>query len=248
MEENATAGELIASLVYLIAGARLLRLSVITKELPERLLGASFLLMGVGSLLYSLAMFSTFEAWWVLLNFSGRVSWVIAFVLLAIFTQRVFRTEERWGRWIVYATVAFFVTGVGGSAMSGDWEGFSPSTCWYWLEITGYVAPATWTCVEAASEHIRARRRLKVGLCEPLVCNRLLLWASFAALQLGGLVISYFQYAAFERGGVFTAGWDYLYSAALVGSLVMIWIAFFPPAFYRRWIEGADQARTEEPG
>jgi len=246
MEENATAGELIASLVYLIAGVRLLRLSVLTKEIPERLLGASFLLMGVGSLLYSLAMFSHFEAWWEPLNFSGRVSWVVASTLVAIFTQRVFRKEERWSSWIVYATVALFITGVGGSAMSGDWEGFSPSSGWYWLELAGYMLPVTWTCIEAASEHIWARRRLKVGLCEPLVCNRLLLWASFAALQLGGLVVSYFQYAEFERGGVFTPGWDYLYSAALVSSLVMMWIAFFPPTFYRRWFEGADQAHTVE--
>ena len=244
MEENATTGELIASLVYLIAGARLLYLSGLTKEIPERLLGASFLLMGAGSLLYSLAMFSHFEMWREPLNFSGRVSWVVAFTLIAIFTQRVFRRKQRWGRWIVYTTLVSFITGVGGSAMSGDWEGFSPSSGWYWLEFAGYVVPITWTCVEAASEHIRARRRLKVGLCEPLVCNRLLLWACFAALQLGGLVISFFQYAEFEREGVFTAGWDYLYSAAMVSSLVMMWIAFFPPVSYRRWIEGGDLART----
>lgn len=248
MEESSTAGELIAGLVYLIAGARLLRLSVLTQEIPERSLGASFLLMGVGSLLYSLAMFSYFEAWWQPLNFSGRVSWVVAITLIAIFTQRVFRSKERWGRWIVHATVVLFITGVGGSAMSGDWEGFSPSSGWYWLEFAGYVLPITWACVEAASEHLRARRRSKVGLCEPIVCNRLLLWAFFAALQLVGLVVSYFQYAAFERGGVFTAGWDYLYSAALISSLVLMWIAFFPPVFYRKWIEGADQAHTAERG
>jgi len=246
LEENATTGELIASLVYLIAGARLIRLGSLTKERPERLLGATFLLMGVGSLLYSIAELIDVEELWVPLNFSGRFSYVLSFILVAIFTRHVFRPGKRWSRWIVYATVALFVVGVGGSAMSGDWEGFSPSSVWYWLEWTGYAMPVTWTCVEATSEHLRARRRFSVGLCEPLVCNRLLLWASFGALQLCSLLISFGQYAAFEREGIFTAGWDYLYSAVSISSLVMMWIAFFPPAFYRRWIEGGDAVHVAD--
>jgi len=128
--------------------------------------------------------------------------------------------------------------------MSGDWEGFSINSGWYWLEWVGYAVPVTWTCVEAAAEHVRARRRLQVGLCEPLVSNRLLLWACFAALQVFANLITVGQYAAFEQDRVFTAGWDYLYSAVSISSLIMMWIAFFPPAFYRRWIEGADHTRA----
>jgi len=248
MEESATTGELIASLVYLIAGARLLRLSGRTREIPERLLGASFCLMGVGSLLYSLAVLSFFEASWTLLNFSARISYVIAFILVAVFTQRVFRSEERWSRWIACGTAVLLSVGVGGSAMSGDWEGFSIGSGWFWLEWTGYSVPVTWTCVEATLEYIQARRRVRVGLCEALVCNRLLLWASFAALQLFANLVSVGQYAAFEQDGFFTPGWDYLYSATSISSLVMMWIAFFPPGFYQRWIEGAGHTSTLERG
>jgi hypothetical protein len=238
MEESVTTGELIASFVYLVAGARLVALSRRTNENPERVLGASFLLMGFGSLLYSLATYSAFVSLWVPLNFSGRIAYVIAFVLVALFTQRVFRSEARWGRWVVQGTVLLFVAGVGGSAMTGDWEGFEVSSGWYWLEWVAYQIPVTWTCVEATTEHIRARRRLQVGLCAPLVCNRLLLWACFGALQVSGNLITVGQYAAFEQTQVFTAGWDYLYSAVSICSLIMMWIAFFPPALYRRWIEG----------
>ncbi|MBW2493398.1 MAG: hypothetical protein JRE43_01505 [Deltaproteobacteria bacterium] len=110
------------------------------------------------------------------------------------------------------------------------------------------MVPVAWACFESTAEHVRARRRVRIGLCEPIVCNRLLLWASFAALQLCGLVVTVGQYAEFERTGVFTAGWDYLYSATSVSSLVMMWVAFFPPAFYRRWIAGADHTHTTERG
>ena len=248
MEESATTGELIASLVYMIAGARLVRLSCVTRETPERLLGASFLLMGMGSLLYSLAVFPILEASWTLLNFSARISYVFAFILVAIFTQRIFRPDERWGQWIVHGTVLLLIGGVGGSALSGDWEGFSIGSGWFWLEWMGYAAPVTWTCAEATLEHTQARRRLRIGLCEPLVCNRLLLWAAFAALQLCANLVSVGQYAAFEQEGVFTAGWDYLYSAVSISSLVMMWIAFFPPALYKRWIEGVPHLHCSEKG
>jgi hypothetical protein len=237
VEESVTTGELIASLVYLIAGARMVRLSSRSKEIPERLLGASFLLMGLGSLFYSLSELLELEAAWAPLNFLGRISYVMALILVAIFTRRVFRPEERWGHWIVYGVIGLLVTGVGGSAATGDWVGFSISSGWYWLEWVGYLVPVVWTCAEATTEHIQARRRVRVGLCEPLVCNRLLLWASFAALQVCVNLVAAGQYAAFEREGFFNAGWDYLYSAVSISSLLMMWVAFFPPAFYRRWVD-----------
>jgi hypothetical protein len=243
MEDNATIGELIASLIYIVAGLRLIRLSRRSQELPERLLGASLLLMGLGSLLYSASELIDVEGLWTPLNFSGRLAYVVAFVLVAIFTRRVFRPEQRWGHGVVYATALLFASGVGGSAASGDWVGFSPSSVWYWLEWVGYCVPVTWTAVEAMREHLQARRRVRLGLCEPLVCNRMLLWAIFGALQLASNLISLGQYAEYEREGVFTAGWDALYSAVSISALLMMWIAFFPPAAYRRWIDGA--ARVE---
>ncbi len=237
MDDGSTTGELIASLVYLVAGARLLRLSSLTNERPERLLGSALLYMGLGSLLYSIAILLPLEQAWTPFNFAGRISYVIGFILVAVFTRRVFRAEQRWAAWLVYLTVAAFAAGVGGSAMSGDWEGFTVSSGWYWLELVGYMTPVTWTCAEASAEHLRARRRVQLGLCDPLVCNRMLLWAGFAALQVLANVISVGQYAAFEREGVFTAGWDRLYAVVSIGSLIPMWTAFFPPGFYRRWVK-----------
>jgi hypothetical protein len=46
----------------------------------------------------------------------------------------------------------------------------------------------------------------------------------------------------------FTAIWDVLYGGFVIASLVMIWLAFSPPAFYRRWIQNSAPATTAAEG
>jgi hypothetical protein len=96
MEEQAYVGELISALVYLYAGMRLLRLSSRTGEVPERFLGAMFLVTGTSLLLYNLPIILDSESLWTPLNFAGRVAYLPAPVLLAVFTRRVFRPEGVW--------------------------------------------------------------------------------------------------------------------------------------------------------
>jgi hypothetical protein len=238
MEDHAYIGELLAGIVYLIVGVRLLRLGQRTREAPERLLGVTFLAMGVSSVLYVLPVFSAFESLWTPLTFAGRVGFLPAAVMLALFTRLVFRPDARWGAWLVWGSAILLITGVGGSAWGGDWEGFSISNRWFWLEWVGFTLPFGWACSEAFVQYRRARRRLDLGLCDPLVCNRYLLWALFGALQTFSCLVLLPQYSEYETTSQFTATWDALYGASIIASLVMIWLVFFPPAFYRRWING----------
>jgi hypothetical protein len=89
---------------------------------------------------------------------------------------------------------------------------------------------------------------VRLGLSERLVCNRLLLWALFGALQVCSCLVLFPQYAQYERDNLFTATWDMLYGAFVIGSLVMIWLVFFPPGVYRRWIAGAASPLPAEEG
>ena len=247
MEDHAYIGELLAGIVYLIAGVRLLRLGKRTGEAPERLLGATFLFMGVSAAFYVLPVFSAFESLWTPLNFAGRVTFLPAAVMLALFTRLVFRADTRWGAWLVWGTAILLVSGVGGSALAGDWEGFSISNRWFWLEWVGYTFPFGWAGTEAFVQYRQARRRVRLGLCDPLVCNRYLLWALFGALQACSCLVLLPQYSEYETTNQFTATWDTLYGASIISSLVMIWLAFFPPAFYQRWIQrAAPVAKAEE--
>jgi hypothetical protein len=246
MEEQAYVGELISALVYLYAGMRLLRLSSRTGEVPERFLGAMFLVTGTSLLLYNLPIILDSESLWTPLNFAGRVAYLPAPVLLAVFTRRVFRPEGVWATWMAYGSAILLVAGVGGSVWSGDLEGFSVGSPWFWAEWTGYTIPFAWAGAEAFAQYRQARRRMQLGLCDSLICNRYLLWGCFGAMQFLGSVALIPEYSEYEQAGAFPATWDVLISAAEIFSLVMIWLIFFPPVFYRRWIQSATAATAEE--
>jgi hypothetical protein len=242
MFEQASLGELIAGIVYLTVGFRLLRLSGRTGELPERLLGATFLWMGISAILYVLPTWPIFESLWTTLSYAGRLTYIPASVMLAVFTRRVFRPNERWGNWLVWVSVILVVSGVGGSTLAGDLEGFSIRSGWFWLEWTGYTVPFAWACAEAFAQYQHAQRRVKLELCEPLICNRYLLWSLFGALQTFSSLTIIPQYYVYETTNQFTPIYDFVYGGFVIASLVMIAFVFFPPVFYRRWFESVDPA------
>jgi len=238
MEEQAYLGELTSALLYLVAGVRLLRLASRSGELPERLLGAMFVIVGSSYVLYNLPIVFDLESLWTQFNFAGRIVYLSAPVLLAVFTRRVFRKNAAWSLWLVCGVATLILVGVTGSTANGDWEGFSISSGWFWLEWSGYVVPFVWAASEALLQYRKARRRLKMGLSNPMVCNRLLLWGVFAVLETCVWLLVLPQYAQYERQGVFAERWDTWISVLETSALATIYLTFFPPAVYRRWIVG----------
>jgi hypothetical protein len=249
MEGHAYLGELATAIFYLLVGARLLRLASRTGEIPERLLSAMFLVSGASYVVYDLPIILESDSLWTPLNFAGRALYLPAPVILALFTRRVFRAQSAWAAWLVWGCAASLVAGVTGSALRGDWEGYSIGNPWYWVEWSGYTIPFVWAGAESLIQYRQARRRLKLGLCGPLVCNRLLLWGLFGIESVYDSVMVPLQYAAYQREGVFNATWDTLIGAGEIVSIALIWFIFFPPALYRQWITGfASRANTAEEG
>jgi len=236
LEENAFLGELSAGVIYLLAGVRLLLLGRRTGEAPERFLGASFAMIGISGILYCLPEFEVFRVFQTPMFFAARVSYLPGSLLIAVFTAHVFRSDARWARWLVWGTAGMAAGGVTGSVLQGDWEGFSLENTGFWFEWAGYTLPFCWAAAEAFPQYRRARRRVKMALCEPSVCNRMLLWSLFGVAQLTSCCMVIGQYAAFERENVFSSTWDTLYSISMLTALVVMWVAFFPPKLYIRWI------------
>jgi len=239
MEGDSYLGEMAAGIIYMLAGIRLGLLGRRTREIPERLLGASFLFIGFSGFVYSLSSVEVFRSFWTPINFTARIAYLPGTMLVAVFTARVFRPKDAWARWLIWGLAALIVAGVGGSVLRGDWEGFSLSNAGFWLEWVGYTVPFGWASGEAFRQYRQARRRVSVGLCEPSVCNRMFLWSLFGAVQFASCVVVIGQYAAYERENVFSSTWDWLYSGASLAALVVMWIAFFPPKVYLRWINAA---------
>jgi hypothetical protein len=112
----------------------------------------------------------------------------------------------------------------------------------------GYTAPFVWICTEALLAYIPARKRAQLGLCVRTVANRFLLLAGFGAIETVGsfaLIVLYREYAATQ---VWPAWGDHLVGACPAVAAGLIWLVFFPPRFYRRWIQGADPAAAAGEG
>jgi hypothetical protein len=133
------------------------------------------------------------------------------------------------------------LAGLAISAHQGDLEGMAPiGNPGFWLEWVGQVVPFVWVAGAALSEHASARRRTRIGLSEPLVSNRYLLFAGFGLAQLATIVLLIPMYIGYETdSGGFTDATDQLMGSLEMLTIAIIWLAFFPPRFYRSWIERA---------
>ncbi len=238
MEDNAYLGDVIAGCVFLLAGVRLLLRAARVGGVPERLLSASFLLWGLGYALYDLPYaLADDEALRVRFFLASRVAIDAGGIAFALFTQRVFRARERWSTWLVAGIAACLTAGVVGSVWVGDWEGVRPlSNPWYWPERLANTAPALWMAVEGFLHYAKTRPRRRLGLCDPLVCNRFLLWGISGALWVILELVILPQEVGYEATREFSAVLGMLSGSLEVAPVALLWLTFFPPAFYRSWI------------
>ena len=231
-------GALAMVAVDAVVGVRLLLLAQRTRELPEAALGAAFVLLGaIGYPLSTAArrgLLPTDEANATLMAV-GFAAQNLACLAVYWMTARTFRSELRWARWLVVgAGVAFGVSYVGhalDSGFVGDTTGGS-----YFLGLVTRAGAFAWACFESLRQFGLARRRLAIGLVDPLVANRFLLFG----LGTGGVFAAFaiFLVAQLMHAKVAEAAWVLAATgAAGLFAAVPTWLAFLPPAFYRRRFE-----------
>lgn len=215
-------------------GFRLLWMGSRTRQLPELMIGGAFIFAGgIPGLLIALAADASgaLSATHGGLLAAASVSLLLGASMLTFFTWRVFRATERWGAALFACIVAGLAVGHLGNALSaiGPTGALSPGLTW--IGVSFRIAAYAWAVAEAAREYLAARRRCAIGLTDPLVANRMLLWA----IGLGAvLAIWVHEAATLAAGGGQTTSFSYLVVAVLgfvcAGTL---WLAFFPPVFYR---------------
>jgi hypothetical protein len=129
-----------------------------------------------------------------------------------------------------------------GAAASGAFAGALYRNAWFVLLNAAMLAINLWVGLEPLAYHVKLRRRVALGLAEPLVADRFLLWgvgslARAALIVLGavsGLVLPGVAAGAREA---FTAAT--LLLASLLGVLTAgtYWLTFNPTPAYVRWVE-----------
>lgn len=233
--------ELLAGIFFVIAAVPLLRLAARNQQLPERILGITFLLMGVSYLFYETPFALDNEALIVPFSLVGRLLWNASVVTTAAFTREVFHREKSWAGPLLWCVVVLLIAGLAISAQQGDLEGMAPiGNPGFWFEWVGQLIPFIWVSVAALVAYMSARRRARIGLSDALVSNRYLLFACFGLLQLATIVLLIPMYIGYEANNSgFTDTMDQLLGGLEMLTIVVIWLAFFPPRIYRDWVERA---------
>ncbi len=225
----------------LVVGGKLLLLAARTRQKPEFALG--FGLFALGGLDYILNLLARSDS---LLSDDGRAVAMITAVhcgatgilAIALFTTLVFRPGSR------AAWAAVFASALGLAGL-GVGQGLA----------TGYLAVAThedpalfirgfnviqsailaWTATESFRYARMLRRRFALGLGNPVVLDRVLLWGRASAIASATFAI----YAVGEViGGDLLASpvWNPILAGLGLSSAICLGLAFFPPQAYERWI------------
>jgi len=241
VEGSAYIGGVIVCLGYLIAAARLGRLSLKTGEKPERLLAITFLFWGVAYVGWQLPIVLSDDALVLPLYFSARILTDIGTVLSVFFLRLVFRPGSALATAMVIGITVSVVVGVAGSAWVGDWEALYPlKNLWWWLEWGAVILSMGWMALEGFHHYGMAKMRQRLGLCDALTCNRYLLWG-FIGLIWSFYELSYaIQQIEFEVTGLYSTQLDAFASSLEMIPIVLVWFVFFPPAIYQRWIARSD--------
>ncbi|HXV36706.1 MAG TPA: hypothetical protein VEC18_06145 [Myxococcota bacterium] len=236
MQASAFIFEAIAGLVLFSVGVRVLATASRGAGEPARLLGRYLLLAGISYALYTVPlMFETGDLF-TPITYAGRVIYNVSVYFALEFTRSVFRGRETWARGLVTALMLALIVGVGVSSMQGQWDGYTVSSPWFWCEWLGYTLTPLWIGIEGLLAHASARRRARLGLCDPIVANRYLLWGLFGMIQVFASLVIVPMYAGYEENQQFTLAGD-----AALGGLEMLaagvaWLAFCTPRYYGAWI------------
>lgn len=250
---------LAATLLFVAVSAavslRLLLLALRTRGKPELLLGLGILgtaVLGYGVLIASALvrglekpLATTFaeralQAAGQLLHDAG-VSMVVLFVLT------VFRPGERLAK----ALAAMLLTALWGGALGSELEnGFrNPGigNGFWWLRYAVIWTYPLWTAVESYRYYTMMRRRVALGLADPVVANRFWLWGTGAlGTALATWTASSSLFLASDPALLQAWAPPIQLATATVGvaTVALYSLTFFPPVAYRRWVAGAAQ----EPG
>lgn len=214
-----------------IVGTRLLLLARRTRQVPELAFGLSFLLLGVVGYPLSIAARRAADPGGMLA--AALTAQNLACLAMYVATWRSFRAGDPWARGaVVTAACAFALSLLGDSLATGRWD-FRDGGPAYYLGFVARAAAFVWAALEASRYHAMLRRRLALGLADPVLVDRFRLWAlASASISLG--------FAVFLLGRLFTANVaespPVLAASSVVGIAAgaAVLLAFAPPAAYLR--------------
>jgi hypothetical protein len=233
----AAVGLLVATSI--VVGLRLLGLHRRSGAAPELMLGLMLLLsVGVGYPMMIAASRAGAETIRPLL-IGSALGTNLGFALLWLFTRHVFRREAAWAAVLTGVGVLALLTSAGIRCVEAVTAAeahldtrVSPQ---FFLQLGSVIAAYTWTSWESLRYHALMRRRVRLGLADPVVCDRFLLWGRMSLAVNAGVLLNGFAIlrgvSVFQTPGILVAS-----STTGLAQAVLLFLAFLPPARYLAWV------------
>jgi len=236
--------------MLIVIAMRLLILARNTKGLPEKLIGWFFVSLTLMIAFRVVSMLDLIQkmGWREVAFALGNISFCVGVVILYVFTWRVFRPGIAWARWLVVVGSAATVVLYGFRI----WKGEEEQALKLVLSAVRMV-PFFWAFIETTRYYRLMRRRRLIGLGDPVVANRFLLWAiwtgAVALLPMFSLVARSMLFAAgvgdpwsqsLDVQNTGTDGWirgmEAMLAIGALAAIASLWLSFFPPAAYLRML------------
>ncbi len=229
--------------VLAFVGIRLLALARRTRQLPELALGSGLLLIAFVGMPLSAAG----RAPGIVGTPLGHTLFAIGIMFvvcgagnLFVFTWKVFRPrDKRAAAFVAAAWMVLLLLGVSIATVTSRSAELAEilmlARPWS-LAIMGALAlQFSWSGAESIACYRKARRRLALGLADPVVVNRFLLWgisSVSAALLCGGLILCALANLVIVRDTI------PLTILAATGTITCLtWsLTFFPPRVYQKYL------------
>jgi hypothetical protein len=228
-------------------GGRLIRRGARGRGAPELLLGIHLLLsMGLGSLLLTGVSLSAYadagasagslSAFAVV----GNCVTILGLMAALWFNYRVFHAGDRAGLGLALSGSLMMWAGFAYLVAAGGLEQPDSYGRPYWPLAASMVLADIWVATEALRFRAQLRKRLALGLAEPLVVERFALWAFGAIARIVLVLMAPLTSALTETAEErlrFAPGLLLLSALLILGACTATWLMLAPTEAYRRWVE-----------
>jgi hypothetical protein len=232
------------TILSLVVGGRLIRRGLPARALPELLMGLAYFLapgLGYPMVVGAAAVPGSALSTWLL--GVGHTLIALGCAFFFFFNARVFRGQSALARTFAGAcssvlAIASFEMVHGRVAVGVEYLEMASvrSAMVTMLAVLGIMY--SWTAFEGFRHHGLMRKRARVGLGDPVVANRFLLWGCAGSFQV---VADCFSALSLYRGADMSSDATSILATSLVGvaNSVLLVLIFMPPARYIRWLQRA---------